>query len=105
MSLNLLKLLCPCFSFSPRFESDEEKSVVTGAHKAQQTEPDDAGGVLAARCISHDFFHGSCRLIGTLQGRGVRELHVDISVALVFVRQEARRYTAAKKTRGDRHDH
>ena len=105
MSLDLLKLFGLRFSLSPWFESDEEERVVTGAHKAQQTETDDAGGVLDARCFRHDFFHGPCRFIGALQGRRVWKLHVDVRVALVFVRQETRRHTAAKETSRNHYDY
>src|SRR5713101_7188160 len=87
--LDLLKLLCPRRSLIPWLQSDKEERVITGPHVAQQTEADDAGGILDARCVSQDFFNVSCSRIRAFQRSRVRQLHIDKGIALVLVGQKA----------------
>src|SRR5207245_4172342 len=51
-----LKLLQPGLPIVPWLERDKEKSVVTGAREAEQTEANDAGRGLHSRCVRQDVF-------------------------------------------------
>ena len=67
------------------------------------------GGVLDAMRFLEDFFHGAGGFGRGLDGRRLRQLHLDVQVALVLVGQEARRHRfreehAACRKRHECHD-
>src|SRR4029077_15168495 len=108
--LNGLKLFGACRALIPRLERDKKERVVTGAYKAEQTKTDDAGRVSNSRCICQNFFNVSRDGCRAFQRSSVRELEIDVGIALVFVRKEARGHSvgkkAARQAKGhEQHDH
>ncbi len=103
--LDLLELFIAGFALVPRLQSDEEEGVVAGADEAEQAETDDAGGVLDARGVGENVFDFARDFIGALKRSGIRQLQVDVEVALVFIGKEAGRDFGAEKTGGDSEDY
>jgi hypothetical protein len=91
MRLDGLKLLGSGCAFIPRLESDYKESVVAGTNKTEQAETDDAGRVFHTRCARQNVFDLCRGLRCPLQRSAVGQLQVDVRVALIFIRKEARR--------------
>src|SRR6202007_1065401 len=87
--LDGLKLFAPALALIPGFQRYPEERVIGSSDIAEQTEIDDACRVLNSRSICENLFHLFCGCTCPLQRRRLRQLHVDIEVALVFVGQEA----------------
>src|ERR1700722_15621823 len=98
MRLDGLKLLGSGLAFIPWLESDYEESVVTGTNKTEQAEADDACRILHTRCVRQNVFDLCCSLRRPLQRSAIGQLQVDVCVALILIRKEARRHTAAEES-------
>src|ERR1700728_3747397 len=98
MRLDGLKLLGSGRALIPRLERDDKESVVAGANKTEQAEADDAGRVFYTRRIRQNVFDLGRSLRCRLQRSTVGQLQIDVRVALIFIRKEARRHTTAKES-------
>ena len=88
--LDLLKLFNPRFAVAPWLKSDEIEGVVTGPHKAEQTEANNARGVLHTWSIGQYIFNLFRRCAGAPAAKPeFWKLHVDVDVSLVFIGQKA----------------
>ena len=105
MRLNGLKLLGSRGAIVPRIEGDDEKCVVTGTNETQQAEAHGCGRVMNPRRIQNNFFDLCRHCGGPFERRSVWQLKIDVSVALVFVRQETRRHESREKSCGDAEGH
>src|SRR6202046_3212661 len=105
MRPNGLILFAPASALIPGFQRHPEKGVIRGPDVAEQAETYDAGGVLNPRRVCEKVLDLSCGRACTLQGRGIGKLHIDVEVALVFIRQEARRQMFAEEPRGNPGDY
>src|SRR5580692_2728488 len=101
MRLDGLKLLGSGCAFIPWLESDYKKCVVAGTNKTEQAETDDAGRVFHTRRVRQNIFDLCRGLRCPLERSAVGQLQVDVGVALIFIRKEARRHTIAKESGGD----
>src|SRR5262249_28472603 len=99
-----LKLLAPLFTLIPRLQSNKEEGVITGPDQAEQTETNHAGRVLDPRGVCKDFLHLSRGFGCAFLRSSIRELHVDIEVALIFIGKEAGGYTAGNEDSGSNED-
>src|SRR5713226_8886852 len=83
--LDLLKLHFPRLALVPGLQGDEKESVVAGADETKQAEADNAGGLLHSWRFGQRIldFLGDC--VGALKGGSIRQLKINIKVALVFV--------------------
>ena len=57
--------------FAPGLERDEEERAISILDETEQTEPDDAGGVLNARNFAENVFDLARRLVGPFERRCV----------------------------------
>src|SRR5271154_5938441 len=105
MRFDFLELLGPALSFAPRLESYEKESVIAGTHETEQAETYNAGRVFDSRRVRKYLLHFFGRFVGALKRSSVGELHVDVAIALVFIRQKARRHFATDKCCRDADDH
>ena len=97
--LDGLILFAPALALIPGFQRYPEERVIRSSDVAEQTETDDACGVLNSRRLCENFLHLFCGCACALHGGRIRKLHVDIEVALVFVGQEAGGKMFAKEPR------
>ena len=88
-ALDGLILFAPAFALIPGFQRYPEEGVVTGPDIAEQTETDDAGGVLDPRRVCENLLHLSRGRACAFQRCGIGKLHIDVEVPLVFIGQEA----------------
>src|SRR5580658_4243759 len=97
MHLERLKLLGPCFPFVPRLEGDKIGGVVTGTDETEQTKPDEAGAVLDARRLHDDLFLLFRNRSRAFEGGAIGQLHVNVGVTLIFVREKTGWHAVGKK--------
>src|SRR4029077_6821010 len=86
------------FTIAPGLKRDEKEAVVSGPHKAEQAEADNARGVFNAGRIGEYLLNLLRRCARTLQRSRMRKVHIDVHIPLVFIGQEARWQMAAKET-------
>src|SRR6202041_2478633 len=98
--LDLLILFRPGCAVTPGLKRDKKEAVVSSPHKAEQAKANNTRGVFDAWRVGEDFLNLSRRRAGALQRSRVRKVHVDVHVALVFIRQEAGWHAAAKENSG-----
>ena len=73
--------------------------------KLSKLKPTKQVDVLDPRRIHQDFFHISRDRGRAFQRSSVRELHIDVGIALIFVGKEARRDSVGKKATRHAKDH
>src|ERR1700691_5206348 len=99
MRLDGLILFGPGFAILPGVQGYKEECVVRSPDVAEQTETDDAGGVLHSWRLGENLLHLFRSFACPLHGRRIWELHIDMEVALVFIRQEAGRQVFSEEPR------
>src|SRR5580692_11017348 len=99
MRLDGLILFGLGFAVLPGLEGYKEECVIGSPGEAEQTETNDAGGVLNPWSLCEHRFYLFRSLACAFQGRRIGQLHVDVEVALVFIRHEAGGQMIAKKPR------
>src|ERR1700733_4307766 len=109
MRLDGLILFGLGFAVLPGLERYKEECVIRSPGETEQTETNDACGVLNARSLCEHRFYLFRSLACTFHRCRIGQLHVDIEVALVFIRHKAGRQVFAKKpsctTGDDKEDH
>ena len=99
MRLDGLILFGLGFAILPGLESYKEECVIRSPDEAEQTETNDAGGVLNSRRVGENLLYLFRSRACAFHGRRIGKLHVDIEVALVFIGQEAGGQMFAKEPR------
>src|SRR5215472_9126933 len=84
-------------AFTPVFQGYPNGSAVGIARKTQQTESGDGGAALDPRGGKGDVLDLFADGHRTVQGSGKRKLNVDVQIALVLFRKEARGKLFPKK--------
>ena len=102
---DFLKLFLPAFAIVPRLKGYEKESVVTRTGEAEQAEAKDAGCRLHSRQVRQDVFDFPCNQIRSFEGRGTRQLQIDIEVSLIFVWQKAGWNFTAEESRPSAENH
>ena len=89
MRLDRLQLLGSRSALVPRLESHKKERVVSGSDEAEQAEANDAGGVPDAGSVGQDFLDIGRDGGGAFQRSAVRELQIDVDIALILIGKKA----------------
>src|ERR1035438_8356571 len=75
-------------ALAPRFQGDKEQGVVSGLRLAQQTETQHGRIIFDPRRLRQNGLHLFAIFGGARQRGGVGQLHVDVDIPLVLLRQK-----------------